>query len=251
MVSQLAWSRRSLTLTETLAGQREDLERLNWYKHRRLEDTYRSLSISLRRLNELGNLKDPLAGTRQQQLVRQMNEAIVPLAQLIQEEQWRLRTYAHTIPLISLLKRGLERVDAALKQRQLWSQVHNETNLTVVGDVTKIELVLYELLLAACLRSQSGGRIDLWCRPIDSRWLEVAITDSGLMEPRLFADLEAGRSADLLSPSTLDQPPGLHLMICQSLMQQIGGELSFYRLEDDRTVSRLVLPLLTEKNAAS
>ena len=246
LVSQVAWSRRYLALTDTLAGQREELERLNWYKHRRLEDTYRSLSISLRRLNELGNLKDPLTGTRQQQIVRQMNEAIVPLTQLIQEEQWQLRVYAQSIPLISLLKRGLERVDTLLKQRQIWSQVHNETNLTVVGDVTKIELVLYELLLAACLRSQSGGRIDLWCRPIDSRWLEVAITDNGLMEAHLFTDLEAGRSADLLSPSSLDQPPGLHLMICQTLMKQIGGELSFYRLEDDRTVSRLVLPLGSE-----
>ncbi|HEY9907636.1 MAG TPA: diguanylate cyclase, partial [Thermosynechococcaceae cyanobacterium] len=235
-------------LTDTLATQRDSLERLNWYKHRRLEETYRSLSLNLRRLNDLGNLKDALAGTRQQQIVRQLNEAIVPLAQLIQEEQWRLRVYSQSIPVISLLKRGLERVDAHLKQRQLWSQVHNETNLTVVGDVNKIELVLYEVLLSACQRSVTGGRIDLWCRPIDPRWLEVSITDNGKIDPRLLSDLEAGR-ADLLVPSTLDQPPGLHLIICQSLMKEIGGEFSLYRLEDDRIVSRLVLPLASEGKA--
>lgn len=243
LVSQLAWSRRYLTLTQTLLAQREDMERLNWYKHRSLEELCRSLLPNLKRLQDLGNPTDPLVSTRHQQLLRQLNDAIAPLSPLIQTEQWQLRTNARTLSLVSLLKRSLARVDGLMKQQQLWSQVHDETNLTISGDITKIELVLHELLLTACKRSDVGGRIDLWCRQIDSHWLELSITDSGNVEPRLLTELETGRSLDLLAPSTLDQPPGQHLYICQSLMKQIGGELNLYKLEDSRILSRLVLPL--------
>lgn len=243
LVSQIAWSRRYLALTEMLAKQRENLERLNWYKHRRLEDVYRPLATGVKRLSELGNPKDPLFGTRLQQIVRQMQDTLAPLPQFLQEEQWRLRLYPQPMPLISLLKRALERVDWLIKQRQLWSQVHNETNLTIGGDVVKIELVLHELLLSACQRSDAGGRIDLWCRQIDNRWFELSITDNGHIEPQLLNDLETGRTPDLLAPSLLDQPPGLHLLICQAMMNQIGGELHLYKLDDGRILSRLVLPL--------
>ena len=64
-----------------------------------------------------------------------------------------------------------------------------------------------------------------------------------MIEPRLVAELQAGRSVDLLAPSTLDQPPGLHLLVCQSLIKQMGGEFNLYKLEDGRVLSRLVIPL--------
>jgi GAF domain-containing protein len=245
LVSQLAWSRRYLMLTNLLQTQREELERLNWYKHRRLEEVYRSLGWHLRQLNDLGNQKDQLLGTRYQQILRQISDSVSSLTQLLRDEQWRLRTYHTSVPLVGLLKRSLERVDGLLKQRQIWSQVHNEGNLTIGGDTTKIELIIYELLVAACQRAQTGGRIDLWCRQIDNRWLELSITDNGIIEPRLLSDLQVGRSGDLLAPSTLDQPPGLHLFICQVIMQQIGGELNLYKLEDGRVLSRLILPIAT------
>lgn len=250
LASQVAWSRRYLSLTKLLANQRGELERLNWYKHRRLEDTYRTLITSLKRFNELGNSKDPLYNTRQQQILRQLSDGVAPLAALVQSEQWQLCYHNQTISLISLLKRALERVDWLIKQRQLWSQVHDETNLTISGDTDKIELILYELLAIACYRSSAGGRIDLWCRQIDNRWFELSITDNGQVEPGLLDDLETGRSRDLLATSKLDQPPGLHLAICQSLAQLAGCELTVYALEDNRTVSRLVLPIATEASPA-
>jgi GAF domain-containing protein len=244
LVSQLAWSRRYLSLTDLLTHQRENLQQLNWYKHARLEEVYRFLAPDLRRLGELTNPKDPLFMTRYQQILRHMNEALAPLAMLIQEEQWHLRSYSQTISLITLLKRTLERADEQIKQHQIWSQVHNESNLIISGDITKIEFILYELILSACQRSSPGGRIDIWCRQIDHRWLELSITDNGQVAPQLLGELEASQSVDLLAPSTLEQPPGLHLMICQSFMHQLGSECNFYRLEDGRILSRLVLPLL-------
>jgi len=93
------------------------------------------------------------------------------------------------------------------------------------------------------LRSPAGGRLDVWCRPLDARWLELSITDNGIIEPRLLAELQTGRPEDLLAPSILDTPPGLHLEICQSLMQQMGSELSLYQLEDGRILSRMLLPI--------
>ena len=115
--------------------------------------------------------------------------------------------------------------------------------MAIVGDIIKIELVLHELLVAACHRSQDGGRIDIWCRRLDERLLELSITDNGIIEPELLAELHNNTPKDVLAPSYLNQPPGLHLLICQKLMQQLGGELHFYQLPDHRVVSRLLLPL--------
>jgi signal transduction histidine kinase len=115
--------------------------------------------------------------------------------------------------------------------------------MAIAGDIVKFELVLHELLLAACERSQSGSRIDIWCRRLNERLLELSITDNGIIEPQLLAALNDNTPKDLLAPCHLNQPPGLHLLICQNLMQQWGGELHFYQLPDNRVVSRLLLPL--------
>ncbi len=240
--NQLAWTRRYLSLTKQLTRQRLELERLNWYKHRRLEDVQRSVATGLKRLDELGAPKEPLFATRQQQILRQLKDAIAPVTEVIAAEQWQFQTQSASITLITLLKRALERVDGVIKARQLWSQVHDETTINIGGDVLKIELIVYELLLDACQRSSIGGRIDLWCRQIDIRWFELSITDSGHVESHLFTALESDRT-DWLAPSLLDHPPGLHLLICQALMQQVGGEFNFYKLEDGRNTSRLVLPI--------
>ena len=65
----------------------------------------------------------------------------------------------------------------------------------------------------------------------------------GEIDPSLLMEMHEGRSPDILLPSVLDQPPGLHLAICQSLMHEAGGDLSIYKLEDNRILSRLILPL--------
>jgi signal transduction histidine kinase len=238
LVAQFAWSRRHLIVSENLKRDRERLERLSWYKHRRLEDMYRTVKFSVSKLSEV-TANEP----RQAQLVRQIDDAIEPARQVIRDEHWQLTVRNETVQMIGLVRRALDRVDHLIKQRQLWSQVHHEINPMVFGDITKIELVLYELLLIACQRANPGGRIDIWCRQIDAQWMEIAITDDGTIEPRLIEDLEAGRAVDLLAPSSLDKAPGLHLAICQSLMQQMGSEFNLYKLEDGRIMSRLVLPI--------
>ncbi len=114
--------------------------------------------------------------------------------------------------------------------------------MAIAGDIVKIELILHELLVAACYRSY-GGRIDIWCRRLDEKSLELSITDNGIIEPQLMAALCQNTPKDVLASSNLNQPPGLHLLICRNLMQELGGELHFYQLPDHRVVSRLLLPL--------
>jgi GAF domain-containing protein len=245
LANQLAWSRRHLVFVDSLYGQRQELEKLNWYKHRRIEDVYRVVGGSVQNLLEMDmqNGNDPASSMRFQQSLKQLQSTMSSLPQLICKEQWRLRASYETAPLAGMLKRSLERIESLIKQRQLWSQVHNQANVIIGGDIAKFEMIINEILLFACGRSQVGARIDLWCRQIDEQFLELSITDFGDLDPGFLQEINQGRHVDLLAPSSLDQPPGLHLAICQKLIQEAGGELTVYKLEDARILSRLVLPI--------
>jgi GAF domain-containing protein len=243
LASQLAWCRRNLALTDHLLVQKRSLEQLNWYKQRRLEEVYRILGLGVRRLSELTNPQDAMSNLRYPQVLRHLGSTLSAMTPLLKHEQWQLHEHYETIPLASLLKRALERADSAIKQRQLWFKVHNEANLNLGGDISKIEFVLHEILIAACARSPVGGRLDIWCRETDNHFLDISVTDQGTVEPELLEALQSGRTLDLLAPSLLDQPPGLHFAICQALIQRVGGEFSLYVLDDQRVLSSLQVPV--------
>ncbi|NJR38084.1 MAG: GAF domain-containing protein [Leptolyngbyaceae cyanobacterium CSU_1_4] len=250
LASQLAWCRRNLGLTTSLAIQKETLEQLNWYKQRRLEEVYRILGMGVRRLNELPNQQDTASNLRHPQILRYLGSTLSAMAPLLKHEQWQFHELDASISLASLLKQALERVDGVFKQRQLWLQVHNEVSLNLNGDIAKIEFILHEILILACARSPVGGRLDVWCRQKDENFLDLSVTDQGRLDPQLVAALQAGRSPDLLLPSVLNQPPGLHLAICRDLMQRIGGEFNLSTLEDHRSLSSLVIPLISKMPTA-
>jgi GAF domain-containing protein len=246
LTSQYAWCRRHLRLTHRLTSQRLQLQQLSWYKQHFLEDLQRTLSAGVRRLTDLGQqLVKPQNATmstmRLQQIVRQLGSSLATVASPVANEQWQLVVDNETVPLASLLKRMIERVDSLIRQRQLWTQVHNDLNISIVGDVAKIEFILHDLMEEACVRSLPGGRIDVWCRLIDQRWLELSITDNGIIDQDLIESLQQLEPQDWLMPSVLNQPPGLNLAICRSLMQQVGGEFNLYQLEDGRVLSQVLL----------
>lgn len=243
LVNQLAWSRRHLSLVAMLVTQREELEQLNWYKQHHIEELHRLLSKHTHRLTELAQEPAFEGHPGFQKAFREVEILVGGLMPILAKEQWQLHSEYHTIPLISLLNRLMERVNGLIQQQQLWTKVHNESNLIIGGDIPKIELILSEMVTAACLRSQPGGRIDIWCRPIDRNWLELSITDDGEISDSLLEDLQKGRPDDMLAPSALDDPPGLHFAICKTLMEQMSGEFSLTRLEDNRILSRISLPI--------
>ncbi|MEH1969921.1 sensor histidine kinase [Nostoc sp.] len=286
LISQLAWWRREKQITRLLESTTEELRQLNWYKHRRLEEIQRITALSLKQIHDLGIPANELTQMRYQLLLRQLDHTAASMSGMLKLEHWQLHISWETMPIASLLKRSLERIENLLKQQKLWIGVHGlgqpieeqspknsslargvptssaQSSMAIAGDIVKIELVIHELLVSACNRSQIGGRIDIWCRRLDASKpsdtkhsstsggadhqtsLELSITHNGAIEPQLLTELHDNTPKDVLAPSNLDQPPGLHLLICQNLMQELGGELNFYQLPDNRVVSRLLLPLV-------
>ncbi|MBO3461377.1 GAF domain-containing protein [Aetokthonos hydrillicola Thurmond2011] len=271
LVTQLAWFRRNLQITQILQSKTEELQQLNWYKHRRLENLETKVTLLVEQIHNLGIRDKELTYVHYQQLRRQLDNTTAAMSTLMKLEQWQFRINQEIMPIRSLIKRVLERVENLLQQKKLWVGVHGlgqqsldqvsektyiqkpsspENSryqaLAISGDVIKIELILYELLETACERSTVGGRIDIWCRRADERSLEMSITDNGVIEPQLLSQLQQQTFQDMLTPSVFEQSLGLHLLICQRLMQQIGGSLHFYQLPDGRVVSLLLLPLAVQ-----
>ncbi|MEA5602039.1 GAF domain-containing protein [Nostoc sp. UHCC 0252] len=286
LVTQLAWWRRQKQITRLLESTTEELRQLNWYKHRRLEEIQRITALSLKQIHDLGIPANELTQMRYQLLLRQLDQTTASMSGMLKLENWQLHISWETMPIASLLKRSLERIENLLKQQKLWIGVHGlgqsiddpeppknsalaksiptspQSTMAIAGDIVKIELVIHELLVTACNRSPIGSRIDIWCRRLDAskpseakyssttggtehpKSLELSITYNGAIESQLLTELHDNTPKDVLAPSKLDQPPALHLLICQNLMLELGGELNFYQLPDNRVVSRLLLPLV-------
>ncbi len=239
IVNQLAWCRRHIKLTDTMLAKQQQLTQLNWYKQHQLEDLNQNFKDCLKQIR----LQPSTADAHAKMLWQKMDTLAERLSHVSEQERWALNIRSQTTPLIGLLKRAMARANTLVQERQLWTKVHCESNLTIAGDISKIEFVLYELVTEACDRSPVGDRIDIWCRPIDEHWLEVSITHEGTVDPQVLQELAKGQPIDLLSPSTLHQPHNSHLWVAQSLMQQLGGEFTLSQMEDGRILSRVMLPL--------
>jgi GAF domain-containing protein len=251
LIYQLAWSRRNYQITHKLQSSNNKLLQLNWYKQRRSEDIYRQMTQHLGQIHDMGLPKDDFGQVRLQQMLRQLDNTATSMNKLLKSEEWKLSHYLEKIPITSLLKRVLDRVETLIKQQKLWLGIHgisqetksSHPSIVVSGDISKIELVIYELLLFACSRCSIGGRIDIWCRPLEQKFLEISITDNGLIDYQMLSQLQEFTSRDELIPSILDKPPGLYLLVCQNMIENSGGKLHFYQLPDTRFVSRLLLSL--------
>ncbi|WP_297041114.1 GAF domain-containing protein [Thermosynechococcus sp. OHK43] len=250
LVNHLAWAHRSTSLIQMLTQGWQTLETLNWYKHRRLEQVYGQLASLCNQLTQWVQ-QHPEADSLLRRLGTLLQTQLESLHPLLSHEVWQLDKATQTAGLAVVLKRVMDRIENWKQRKQLWIQVHNQPVLTLNGDLSKLELILYELLLFACQRSPSQGRIDIWCQQMEGMgqggkmesWLELSITDNGEVEPQLLIKLHQLEHLDWLAPSSLDQPPGRHLKICCHLCQRLGYSLDMYKLEDGRFLSRLLIPL--------
>ena len=75
-------------------------------------------------INDLGIPTNELTQTRYQLLLRQLDQTTASMNGLLKLEQWQLHMSGETMPIASLLKRSLERVETLLKQQKLWVGVH-------------------------------------------------------------------------------------------------------------------------------
>lgn len=258
LVNQFSWYRRYLMIQSHLIAQKEELEWLNWYKQRRLEELYRTVGSGMKQLGELSltspgvksEQKDTLSLLRYQQLLRQIGNALASTNLLLKQEQWRLHNNQDIIPVNNLLRRSQERVESLMKKSEVTLEIDKQNHAfgkiwNLKGDSLKLELVLYELLVISCRRCQEGGKIKISYQLFSEGLVQLIIIDNGTINPLLIQELNIGRPKDLLAHSTLEQYPGQHLLICQRLITQMGGQLSLEKLEDDSTCTHIILPIVT------
>ncbi len=230
---------------QSLRQQNIDLEGLNWYKQRQLEFHCQTITTHYEHLYEvMSHVTPPLSRDKRDLGAFALLDSIQAIEALLQSDGWQLQTEATPIAVTTLLRRLLERIEPVTQSRRLWTKVHNQTQaLTLQTAASKLELILLELLLSACYRSQPGQNLDLWCRLCNDQWLELSITDSGIINPQLLQDLQQSQSWEITVPTSLAQVPGRHLRICQQMTQRLGGNLEIRQLEDGRTLSRMTLPI--------
>ena len=243
-----AWTLRRLLWMQTLQEQQEVLRELNWYKHRRLLDLQNALLDGLRRLGQVPEIPGDEA-TRWQKVVeigKGLRELTVSTEPLLQVETWQIQPQLQSVSLATLVRKSLRRVEGLTQKRKLWPRAHGDMSLAIQGDPGRLEMVLWELLVAAVLRSPEGGRLDLWSQAGED-YAELLVVDQGSFDPHLAAALQLEPErviyADPLLKSPLAASPGLELSLCQRVVQRMGGQLSFYPSGDGRSVSRLLLPL--------
>ncbi|NEQ49491.1 MAG: hypothetical protein F6K11_05065 [Leptolyngbya sp. SIO3F4] len=243
LVHQLAWCRRHLLLAGRLNDQKNRLTELNWYKHHHIDDFRRQVRESRRQLSHLKQLPNMGEQPYFHAIESRLTGIEKELVRLTSRERWSMASDHRQIPLVSLLNRLMKRVQTQVQKKQLWTQVHCDSNLALQGEMQKIEFVLYELVAAACRRSPARGRVDIWSRPLEQYWIELSITDDGDIDDAIIAALVKGHRRDHLADSPLDRSPGLNLSICKSLMIRLGGEFLLEKLDDNRTRSSVIFPM--------
>ena len=152
--------------------------------------------------------------------------------------------HAQPVSLSGLLRRASARVNDLINQSKVWFRVHQSglEKAHVWGDGERLEFILAELLRFACQRSPQEGRVDIWCQPVHSGVVEVAITDYGPIAANLLEQLHPDQP-DPLGNGILDQAPARELFLCRFQVQQMGGDIFYEKLPDHRFSSRLWLPL--------
>jgi GAF domain-containing protein len=255
LTRELATHARMRDAAQQLAYKCESLECLNWYKQRQLEQLSQLWTSQTATFQGLLASQAAIAAaapssmkSRPQQPIVQLNKAFIDLDTMLKTETWDLQLEGEVVQIATLLRRSLERIEPVVAARQLWTQVHNLTASVFVNIPSqKLELMITELLLASCYRTKIGDRVDIWCRALPDNWVEVSITDSGRLNPRLIKDLTQHHHTHITTP-VLDSLPGLHFKICQSLVKRMGGQLELAQLEDGRSLSRLILPTEPPQN---
>ena len=259
MADQLAWWRRYLAVQSAQDSQRLDMEMLNWYKQRRFEDFYRTVGAGIKELGELSQSilqsakeqKDALKTLRYQQVLRQVGNALGSTHLLLKQEQWRLQFGQDAVLVSAWMRRSIDRTAPLVKQSEVLLEVNRETavslpagqTLSVRGDSIKLDLILCELLIAACRRSSVGDKIEIRSQLVGEDLLELSVIDSGQKcDRQLIAAFNGGSEADILAVSA-NRSIGQNLLICQRAVRLMGGNFSLEMLEKNLIVARLVLPL--------
>ncbi|MEN9279753.1 MAG: GAF domain-containing protein [Gloeomargarita sp. DG_1_4_bins_134] len=148
------------------------------------------------------------------------------------------------VSLSGLLRRASARMNDLINQNKVWFRVHQSglEKAKILGDGERLELILSELLRFACQRSPQEGRVDIWCQLLPNGMVEVAITDYGPILLNLLDQLRPDHP-DPVGSGILKHTPARELFLCRFQVRQMGGDIFYEKLSDNRFSSRLWLPL--------
>jgi GAF domain-containing protein len=239
---------RRIISSQALQDRLETLSELNWYKHRRLLDIQTHLLDSLRRLGQVPETPGNEAArwAKVVEIARGIRDLTASSQNLLQAEAWQVSPESTKVPLASLIRRSLKRLDPLVQKKKLWPRIHGDAGISIVGDPGRLEMLIYEIWSVSALRSPLQGYLDVWLQ-VEEGCLEILSADDGEVDPALIEalemDPEEAQYIDPLVSSPLNTSPGLELSLCQRIMIRMGGQLSFYQTEEGRNISRLVIPI--------
>jgi hypothetical protein len=172
LTRELTAQYRSHYLIERLRQKQTTLECLNWYKQRHLEYIAQLWTAQMSQVPAVpaspalavapgqGNLGQGVLGqggsrNRSSHGAGDLYSAFSSLETILKSEVWDLALEPENLQVATLFRRCLERIEEVARTRQLWTQVHNLTpSVSLYVPAQKLELMLVELLLAACYRSK-------------------------------------------------------------------------------------------------
>ena len=226
LTQQFTWFRHYRYRLHQQARAGQDLQTLNWYKHRCLEMLHQSVRESVnslldldastngkgergsegvgdsgsRDVGEIAKLTtsefrgttlspQPLQQMRNQQLLHQLEATLAMLTPILKDEEWQLATNLGAIPFASILKRSLRRVEPLYERRQIGVKLHNPSKLSIFADRLKLECILFELFVTFCCQTPAKTQLHLWYSTLNPESDFTDDTDNLNSPPPLLAFL--------------------------------------------------------------
>ena len=156
----------------------------------------------------------------------------------------RLELQAQNLPALLDDALALVEKQAAARQISIEKQLDPQAGYAL-GDATRIRQVLTNLLSNAIKYNVQGGRVQLSSRRADEAYVELSVTDSGLgLNPAQLAALFQPLNR-LGREHSGTEGTGIGLVICQRLMELMGGRLTVSSSEGRGSTFTLRFPLAT------
>jgi GAF domain-containing protein len=251
LVQQFTQFRQYRRWNIAVQKQVNDLEQLNWYKHRHLQCFQYEVKEFLQVLEtNAGEIKK---ANHVQVGLNNVENAIASVEPVLKENEWQLTSELSGVSLLNLLTRTLRSIEVISQPKQQLIYVHNAGNINVYVDKMKLEYILWELLTSICLSIETGGKIEIWCLskqfPVVDQsgknstrgFVELLIIEQGTIDSDLLISQEGKNNSDYLFSGTVKEAPNPNLRVCQKLLRSWGCELLFYKLENQGSLCQLLL----------
>jgi PAS domain S-box-containing protein len=154
----------------------------------------------------------------------QLIEDILDVSRII---SGKLRLLPQTVDFISVVRAALESIKPAIEARRIRIETRlNVPAVSVRGDPSRLQQVIWNLLSNAVKFSPEGGQVQVGLELVDPRHVEVSVVDAGHGIPAAFLPhmFEPFRQADATT-ARRHSGLGLGLSIVKQLVELHGGTI--------------------------